>query len=124
MIVSPGKWVSEEQLIALKGIKKGTLKKAREKSFMEGREYKHVAHDGMPWDNSPCFYNLEEIDRWIERQALMNPLMILVKIIKLRWIHILSYDQMVSRKINNQTTRCANSIFYTTLFTNSAPNYT
>ncbi|WP_250188192.1 PTS transporter subunit EIIC, partial [Escherichia coli] len=40
--------------------------------------------------------------------ALMNPLMILVKIIKLRWIHILSYDQMVSRKINNQTTRCAN----------------
>ncbi|MDK2552796.1 transposase, partial [Escherichia coli] len=39
-------------------------------------------------------------------KGLMNPLMILVKIIKLRWIHILSYDQMVSRKINNQTTRC------------------
>ncbi|MCB4564314.1 hypothetical protein LHK91_24255, partial [Escherichia coli] len=34
-----------------------------------------------------------------EHLALMNPLMILVKIIKLRWIHILSYDQMVSRKI-------------------------
>ena len=62
-----------QQLIALKGIKKGTLKKAREKSFMEGREYKHVAHDGMPWDNSPCFYNLEEIDRWIERQASARP---------------------------------------------------
>ncbi|WP_220233111.1 hypothetical protein, partial [Klebsiella pneumoniae] len=45
-----------------------------------------------------------------KRKVLMNPLMILVKIIKLRWIHILSYDQMVSRKINNQTTRCANSI--------------
>ncbi|WP_250206017.1 primase-helicase zinc-binding domain-containing protein, partial [Escherichia coli] len=28
------------------------------------------------------------------RGTLMNPLMILVKIIKLRWIHILSYDQM------------------------------
>ncbi|WP_106359441.1 molybdopterin-dependent oxidoreductase Mo/Fe-S-binding subunit [Escherichia coli] len=28
-------------------------------------------------------------------EVLMNPLMILVKIIKLRWIHILSYDQMV-----------------------------
>ncbi|MGR7137148.1 acyltransferase family protein, partial [Klebsiella aerogenes] len=40
-----------------------------------------------------------------EYVVLMNPLMILVKIIKLRWIHILSYDQMVSRKINNQTTR-------------------
>ncbi|WP_259273583.1 helix-turn-helix domain-containing protein, partial [Klebsiella pneumoniae] len=36
----------------------------------------------------------------VSRSALMNPLMILVKIIKLRWIHILSYDQMVSRKIN------------------------
>ncbi|BEB85029.1 hypothetical protein VEE21_05200 [Escherichia coli] len=33
----------------------------------------HVAHDGMPWDNSPCFYNLEEIDRWIERQASARP---------------------------------------------------
>ncbi|SYX28957.1 Uncharacterised protein [Citrobacter freundii] len=67
------------------------------------------------------------ITDWFNRKGyrtLMNPLMILVKIIKLRWIHILSYDQMVSRKINNQTTRCANSIFYTTLFTNSAPNYT
>ncbi|MFP1495809.1 excisionase family protein [Escherichia coli] len=31
MIVSPGKWVSEEQLIALKGIKKGTLKKSQRK---------------------------------------------------------------------------------------------
>ncbi len=67
---------------------------------------------------------LREIEPGRKRLVLMNPLMILVKIIKLRWIHILSYDQMVSRKINNQTTRCANSIFYTTLFTNSAPNYT
>ncbi|EGI21129.1 excisionase family protein [Escherichia coli] len=23
--------------------------------------------------NSPCFYNLEEIDRWIERQASARP---------------------------------------------------
>ncbi|EEW7620947.1 type 1 fimbrial protein [Escherichia coli] len=65
-----------------------------------------------------------DITAFKQGQALMNPLMIFIKIIKLRWIHILSYDQMVSRKINNQTTRCANSIFYTTLFTNSAPNYT
>ncbi|WP_247605548.1 molybdenum cofactor guanylyltransferase MobA, partial [Providencia rettgeri] len=52
-----------------------------------------------------------EKEKHLACYALMNPLMILVKIIKLRWIHILSYDQMVSRKINNQTTRCANSIF-------------
>jgi hypothetical protein len=32
----------------LKGIKKGTLKKAREFSLMEGREYKHVSFDGEP----------------------------------------------------------------------------
>ncbi|WP_205884303.1 hypothetical protein, partial [Pasteurella multocida] len=61
--------------------------------------------------------NLAYKEKWTREQllneilyiTLMNPLMILVKIIKLRWIHILSYDQMVSRKINNQTTRCANS---------------
>ena len=73
MMVSPGKWVSEDQLIALKGIKKGTLKKAREKTFLEGKEYKHVSFDCSPWDNSPCFYNLDEIDRWIERQASAKP---------------------------------------------------
>lgn len=71
-----------------------------------------------------CRQQKESFAALTQHKALMNPLMILVKIIKLRWIHILSYDQMVSRKINNQTTRCANSIFYTTLFTNSAPNYT
>ncbi|WP_213077176.1 hypothetical protein, partial [Escherichia coli] len=54
-----------------------------------------------------CFFRNVTVG-W--RYALMNPLMILVKIIKLRWIHILSYDQMVSPKINNQTTKCANSI--------------
>lgn len=77
-------------------------------------------------DNSPAGSEVysASASKYENNLALMNPLMILVKIIKLRWIHILSYDQMVSRKINNQTTRCANSIFYTTLFTNSAPNYT
>ncbi|BCK03451.1 Pyruvate formate-lyase 1-activating enzyme [Vibrio cholerae] len=56
--------------------------------------------------------------------ALRNPLMILRKIINLSWIHILSCDQMISPKNNNQTTRCANSISYTILFTNSALNST
>ncbi|MGR1915317.1 ferritin-like domain-containing protein, partial [Salmonella enterica] len=58
-----------------------------------------------------CYTSLLAAAKKAGDTALMNPLMILVKIIKLRWIHILSYDQMVSRKINNQTTRCANSIF-------------
>ncbi len=70
MIVSPGKWVSEEQLIALKGIR-GMLKRPGKKLFMEGREYKHVAHDGMPLlaEQSMLLQYLEEIDRWIECQA-------------------------------------------------------
>lgn len=33
-------------------------------------------------------------------RALRNPLMILIKIMNLRWMHILSCDQMVLRKIN------------------------
>jgi len=73
IVADPGEWVAEEQLMALKGIKKGTLKKARECSFMEGREYKHVSFDGEPWDNSPCFYNIKAIDRWIESQKSAKP---------------------------------------------------
>ncbi|ATG01242.1 putative phage excisionase [Lelliottia amnigena] len=70
LVINPGKWVSEDSLMALKGIKKGTLKKARENTFLEGKHYKHVSYDCEPWDNSPCFYNLDEIDKWIESQAL------------------------------------------------------
>ncbi|EBS9721145.1 lipopolysaccharide core heptose(II)-phosphate phosphatase [Salmonella enterica] len=92
--------------------------------FFSGKE--PVVMDSLSDCNNDLYKTLESIARESHKRniVLMNPLMILVKIIKLRWIHILSYDQMVSRKINNQTTRCANSIFYTTLFTNSAPNYT
>ncbi|WP_390897968.1 excisionase family protein [Yersinia aleksiciae] len=35
---------------------------------MKLREDKHVAPDGQPYDNSMCFYNRDEIDKWIERQ--------------------------------------------------------
>lgn len=70
LVINSGRWVGEQQLMDLKGIKKGTLKKARECSFMEGREYKHVSFDGEPWDNSPCFYNIEEIDKLIEGQKM------------------------------------------------------
>ncbi|MCJ0815238.1 hypothetical protein, partial [Vibrio vulnificus] len=45
-----------------------------------------------------CDLGIHEALVSYQDSALMNPLMILVKIIKLRWIHILSYDQMVSRK--------------------------
>ncbi|WP_254427558.1 Ail/Lom family outer membrane beta-barrel protein, partial [Salmonella enterica] len=48
-------------------------------------------------DDSPVSFISSLSYLYGDSQALMNPLMILVKIIKLRWIHILSYDQMVSR---------------------------
>ncbi|QKJ16666.1 excisionase family protein [Yersinia kristensenii] len=64
----PSRWVSEAVLMSITGLKKNTIKTARETSWMEGREYKHVAPDGQPFDNSMCFYNRDEIDKWIERQ--------------------------------------------------------
>lgn len=73
IIADPGEWVSEEQIMALKGLKEGTLKNARKKSFLEGREYKHVSADGEPFDNSPCFYNIKAIDRWIASQRPAKP---------------------------------------------------
>ncbi|HHT0055068.1 TPA: excisionase family protein [Klebsiella michiganensis] len=73
LIVHPGKWVSEKQLIALKGLTSGMLKNARKLSFMEGREYKHVSAGGEPFDNSQCFYNIDAIDLWIERQSKARP---------------------------------------------------
>lgn len=68
--ITPNKWVSESVLMAITGLKKNTIKTARETSWMEGREYRHVSPGSNPMDNSPCFYNREEIDRWIEKQPL------------------------------------------------------
>jgi hypothetical protein len=44
--------------MTITGMKKNTIKTAREVSWMEGREYKHVSPDGAPRDNSMCFYDL------------------------------------------------------------------
>ncbi|WP_243400304.1 cation efflux system protein CusF, partial [Klebsiella pneumoniae] len=52
-----------------------------------------ISHEAIPavgWPAMTMRFTFVNAD-----DALMNPLMILVKIIKLRWIHILSYDQMV-----------------------------
>ena len=62
------------------------------------RSFARMHAEGRPVDILAVTGNMDEEHRtWFcARYALMNPLMILVKIIKLRWIHILSYDQMVS----------------------------
>jgi len=73
ILLTPNKWVSEAVLMQITGLKKNTIKSARECSWMEGREYRHISPDGQPRDNSACFYNREEIDRWIERQPAAIP---------------------------------------------------
>jgi hypothetical protein len=55
------------------GVERRHFKNARKKSFLEGREYKHVSADGEPFDNSPCFYNIKAIDRWIASQRPAKP---------------------------------------------------
>lgn len=71
--LTPCKWVSEAVLMAITGMKKNTIKTAREVSWMEGREYKHIAPDGVPYDNSMCFYDWKSIEKWMEKQPAAIP---------------------------------------------------
>ncbi|CAM3388862.1 MULTISPECIES: excisionase family protein [Yersinia] len=66
--MNPSKWVSEDLLMSLTGMTKHMIQHARRKSWMEGREYRHVAPDLNPKENSPIMYNRQEIDNWVERQ--------------------------------------------------------
>lgn len=66
--ITPSKWVAENLLIAVTGIKPGTIARARRKAWLIGREYLHYSVEGDPKPNSECLYNLEAIIRWIERQ--------------------------------------------------------
>ncbi|EEY7019246.1 TPA: excisionase family protein [Escherichia coli] len=66
--ITPSKWCTESTLIASTGLKPGTIERARKKSWLQGKEYRHYAVDGIPKSNSECVYNIEEIMRWIENQ--------------------------------------------------------
>lgn len=46
--VETNDWVSEDLLMAVTGMKRGTITRARKLSWLLGREYKHVAPDGDP----------------------------------------------------------------------------
>ncbi|MCU3131809.1 excisionase family protein [Enterobacter roggenkampii] len=39
--IEPNKWVTESLLMAITGLTKNAIRSAREKSWMEGREYRH-----------------------------------------------------------------------------------
>ncbi|WP_459175783.1 excisionase family protein [Ewingella americana] len=71
--LTPAKWVAEDILMGITGMKKNTIKTAREKSWMEGREYRHVSPDGCPRDNSMCMYNWREIERWVDMMPAAIP---------------------------------------------------
>lgn len=71
--LQPNKWVTESVLKAVTGLRSGTIQRARSDSWLVGREYLHVAPDGIPKENSECMYNLESINRWIESQVKRQP---------------------------------------------------
>ncbi|AZT25262.1 TPA: excisionase family protein [Salmonella enterica] len=62
----PNEWVTDKLLIAVTGLKPGTILRARKESWSLGREYKHVAPDGHPKPTSECLYHIPTINRWIK----------------------------------------------------------
>ncbi|WP_100040977.1 excisionase family protein [Escherichia coli] len=62
--------VTLELLMAVTGLRKGTILRARDSAWMNGREYKQIAPDGTPKKNSECLYHLPTINTWIKNQPL------------------------------------------------------
>ncbi|WP_312657038.1 excisionase family protein [Kluyvera ascorbata] len=72
-LLQPNKWVTEAVLVAVTGLRSGTIERARAQSWMVGREYLHISPEGTPHKTSECMYNLDAINRWIEGQAKRQP---------------------------------------------------
>ncbi len=72
ILLVPNDWVSEKVLIAVTGLKPGTITRARKESWMLGREYLHISPDGNPKPSSECMYNRKAVDQWIEAQKKIN----------------------------------------------------
>ncbi len=66
--IEPNEWVSEDLLMAVTGMKRGTITRARKSSWLLGREYKHVSPEGEPKPTSECMYNRKAVDAWIQAQ--------------------------------------------------------
>ena len=64
VLLVPNDWVSEKVLIAVTGLKPGTITRARKESWMLGREYLHISPDGNPKPSSECMYNRKAVDQW------------------------------------------------------------
>ncbi len=78
--LAPNEWVCESVLIAVTGLKPGTILRARKECWMVGREYIHVSPDGNPKPSSECMYNRKAVDAWVAEgmrfliAALSSPL--------------------------------------------------
>lgn len=68
IMIEPNEWVTEQLLIAVTGLKPGTITRARKKSWLLGREYKHISPEGDPKPTSECVYNRKAVDAWIASQ--------------------------------------------------------
>ncbi|WP_135385822.1 excisionase family protein [Escherichia sp. E4208] len=68
-LIVPNDWVTEQKLIEITGLRPGTIERARKQSWLVGREYLHVAPDGIPKENSECMYNRKAIDQWVESMS-------------------------------------------------------
>lgn len=66
--IEPNEWVSEDLLMAVTGMKRGTITRARKSSWLLGREYKHVSPEGEPKPTSERMYNRKAVDAWIQAQ--------------------------------------------------------
>lgn len=66
--LEPNDWVTEQVLIAVTGLKSGTIARARKNSWLLGKEYKHISPDGQPKPTSECMYNRKAVDAWIAAQ--------------------------------------------------------
>lgn len=66
--IEPNEWVSEDLLMAVTGMKRGTITRARKFSWLLGREYKHVSPEGEPKPTNECMYNRKAVDAWIQSQ--------------------------------------------------------
>lgn len=69
----PNDWVTEKVLIAVTGLKPGTIMRARKEAWMVGREYLHVSPDGEPKPSSECMYNRKAVDLWVASQKNNQP---------------------------------------------------
>ncbi|EAO5071908.1 excisionase family protein [Salmonella enterica] len=73
ILLAANEWVCESVLIAVTGLKSGTILRARKESWMVGREYIHVSPDGNPKPTSECMYNRKAVDAWISSLKNKQP---------------------------------------------------